>query len=118
MQKQLRRAQQAMSINPLFFVKNKKVLDFAFKNESDLCKCKRGSVDFSAFYVADLIVAYASFYGQLILGYSIVHPQLPQTFAQPPPEFVLLFRGHRSKVPLTTALNRPIYRAIPFLCYF
>jgi len=94
------------------FLKNKEVRDFAFENEGYFGKCQGRGVYFSALYVADLVIAYARFYGQLILGYAVVHPKLPQTFAQPPPEFVLLFRGHRSKVPLTATLNRPIYRVI------
>ena len=100
-----------MSIDQLFFFKNKEVCDFAFENESYLSKCQSSGVYFPALYVAYLVVAYARFNGQLILGYAVVHAQLPQAFAQPPPEFVLLFRGHRSKVPLTAAPNRPIYRA-------
>jgi hypothetical protein len=103
-----------MIINLLFFLENKKVLNFTIKNKRYLRKCQSCCIYFSTFNVADLVISYACFYGKLILGYAIVHTQLPQTLAQPPPEFVLLFRGHRSKVPLTVALNSPIYRVIYF----
>lgn len=104
-----------MESNRLLLIKNKKVLDFTFEDKRDFCQCQGGCVDFCALYVADLVVADTGLNCELILGNTVIQPQLSKPFTQPTPKPILLFWGHSSKLPLSAVPDRPIYRVIFYL---
>jgi hypothetical protein len=99
----------------LFFVKDKKILNLTFKNTSYFGQCQSSRVYFTAFNVTYLVIANPCFYSKFILGDFLLQPQLAKPLTQVATKSILIFWRHGSKLSLSLAPNRPIYRVILIL---